>query len=199
MVAYLKRSNQCIKQKAAEQRFMKRTKQMTGANLWQETIISNLHPKLKLGFAHCGGMLVIGILKKGNSWLFNTSCAQNKLAVNHPTVFYHIGEGSLSHIFVFYTRWQQTNTIPYFWEIQSPVEAKYTKRSVPQFPADGGCCFGFAPKFLTELSASKCENRPAQKIDTHRSTLLNFSPSHPIPLVMYFVFQRIVHMTWYVT
>ena len=122
-----------------------------------------LAPKLKLGFAHCGGMLVIGILKKGNSWLFNASCAQNKLAVNHRTVFYHIGEGSLSHIFVFYTRWQ-TNTIPCFWEIQSPVEAKYTKRSsAPQFPADGGCCFGFAPKFLTELSASKCENRTSTK------------------------------------
>ena len=152
------------------------------ANDWSESMTRDnyfkLAPKLKLGFAHCGGMLVIGILKKGNSWLFNTNCAQNRLAVNHPTVFYHIGEGSLSHVFVFYTRWQ-TNTIPFFWEIQSPVEAKYTKRSVPQFPADGGCCFGFAPKFLTELSASKCENRPAQKIDTHRSTLLNFSPSHP--------------------
>ena len=84
----------------------------------------------------------------------------------------------LSHIFVFYTRWQ-TNTIPCFWEIQSPVEAKYTKRTTaPQFPADGGCCFGFASKFLTELSASKCENRPAQKIDTH--TLIYLS-THLIP------------------
>lgn len=87
------------------------------ANDWSESMTRDnyfkLAPKLKLGFAHCGGMLVIGILKKGNSWLFNTNCAQNRLAVNHPTVFYHIGEGSLSHVFVFYTRWQ-TNTIPFF-------------------------------------------------------------------------------------
>ena len=136
-----------------------------------------LAPKLKLGFAHCGGMLVIGILKKGNSWLFNASCAQNRLAVNHPTVFYHIGEGPCLIYLYFIPGGRQIRY--HAFEKYKVQSRQNTQNAAPQFPADGGCCFGFAPKFLTELSASKCENRPAQKIDTHRSTLLNFSPSHP--------------------
>ena len=111
-------------------------------------------------------------------------------------MFYHIGEGGPpSLIFVFYTTAVAlTNTILCFWEIQNsglrqirytvllrntkqPVETNTHKTA--QFPADGGCCFGFASKFLTELSASKMwEPARAQKIDTH--TLI-YLTSHLIP------------------
>ena len=85
-----------------------------------------------------------------------------------PTVFYHIGEGgSPSLIFVFYTAVADKYDTVLLRNTKQRVETKYTQNAPAQFPAEGGCCFGFASKFLTELSASKCENRPLQKIDTH--------------------------------
>ena len=99
---------------------------------------------------------------------FNTSFAQNRLHVNHPTLCFIIaGREGPSLIFVFYTTRPVADKYDTVLLRNTKQRVETNTHKTAQFPADGGCCFGFASKFLTELSASKCEKRPAQKIDTH--------------------------------
>ena len=107
-------------------------------------------------------------LRGGKAFLTRAS-HKKRLNVNQPPVFYQIGEGGrvlLSYLY-FIPRLADKYDTVLLRNTKQRVETKYTQNAPAQFPADGGCCFGFASKFLTELSASKCENRPAQKIDTH--------------------------------
>ena len=116
---------------------------------------------------------------RGGKAFLTRALHKKRLNVNHPTVFYQIGEGGrvlLSYLYF----------IPRLADKYDTVLLRNTKQRVEtnthktaQFPADGGCCFGFASKFLTELSASKMwEPARAQKIDTH--TLI-YLTSHLIP------------------
>ena len=115
---------------------------------------------------------------RGGKAFLTRALNKKRLNVNHPTVFYQIGEGGrvlLSYLY-FIPRLADKYDTVLLGNTKQRVETNTHKTA--QFPADGGCCFGFASKFLTELSASKCENRPAQKIDTH--TLIYLS-THLIP------------------
>ena len=105
--------------------------------------------------------------KKGAFGVFNTSFAQNRLQRQSPnSVLSYWGGWVLVSYLYFIPVADKYDTV-LLRNTKQRVETKYTQNAPAQFPADGGCCFGFASKFLTELSASKCENRPAQKIDTH--------------------------------
>ena len=105
--------------------------------------------------------------KKVSVGVFNTSFAQNRVQRQSPnSVLSYWGGWVLVSYLYFIPVADKYDTV-LLRNTKQRVETKYTQNAPAQFPADGGCCFGFASKFLTELSASKCENRPAQKIDTH--------------------------------
>ena len=87
----MKRSNQCTKHKPP-------TKMYECKLL--EAMARHFNNPLQKDYAHVSNW------EEEN--IFNTSFVQNRLDVNHPTVFYHIGEGgSFSHICILYRgSWQ---------------------------------------------------------------------------------------------
>ena len=162
------------------------------ANLWQKTLLSlinTIYFYINMTEIHINTSTWWHVInweeEKGEQlgFLTRTSHKTGSTSIT-PTVFYHIGEGgSPSLIFVFHTAVTDKYDTVLLRNTKQRVETKYTQNAPAQFPAEGGCCFGFASKFLTELSASKCENRPLQKNWHTHIDLPYYYPIfwHPIP------------------
>ena len=138
--------------------------------LWQDTfslINTILYKKIML----------MSAIERRKTFLTRASYKTGSTSITQQCFIILEREGP-SLIFVFYTTVADKYDTVLLRNTKQRVETKYTQNAPAQFPADGGCCFGFASKFLTELSASKCENRTAQKIDTH--TLI-YLTTHLIP------------------
>ena len=132
--------------------------------LWQDTL-TILYKKIML----------MSAIERRKTFLTQASYKTGSTSITQQCFIILEREGP-SLIFVFYTAVADKYDTVLLRNTKQRVETNTHKTA--QFPADGGCCFGFASKFLTELSASKCENRPAQKIDTH--TLI-YLTTHLIP------------------